>query len=383
MSMAAQPPAVEAAARFAREHVAPRGDLAQADGFPPDLWAAMGRAGLFGLGIDPVHGGSGLPARDLAMVAAALVREGGNLPVAAAWAVHTTAARQLLQPLAQAEIAAELLPAIARGDSSAAMALSEPGVGAHPKRLATRADREGQDWLLNGRKAYISNGPNADWYVVLAITAEGEGRKAFTGFLVNAGWPGVVRSTDSGVDFPGALGHCGLHLTDVRVPDRYRLGAEGSGDAAILRRVRVVEDSLMAPALVAAIGRRIEAAAARLAAGGGCDDATATTLGRMASEQRLLALAAPHLLAHAEAGADDAALFGYRAVAHDLHDGFDGVRQALTGGEPLDAMDRDMLQLGRVARSIDAVKYRALGRSLIAGAAAAAQDRDGAPRQET
>jgi len=380
MSTGIEPPAVATAARFAAEHVAPRTDLAEADGFPPDLWRRMAAAGLFGYGVDPVHGGAGLPAVELAATAAALVRAGGNVPVAAAWAVHTTAARQLVQPLAGAELAAEVLPAIAKGASSAAMALSEPGVGAHPKRLSTRAERQGDAWLLNGSKAYISNGPNADWYVVLAVTSEAAGRKAFTGFLVHRDWPGVTRSTDSGVDFPGALGHCGLVLADVRVPDRYRLGAEGSGEAAILRRVRVVEDSLMAPALVAAIGRRIDAAARLPSAAG--DDAIATELGRMAAEQALLALAAPHLLAHVEAGGGDEALFGYRAVAHDLHDRFDAVREKLTGGAPLDALDSDMLQLGRVARSIDAVKYRALGRSLVA-AAAANPGRGDAHRQET
>ncbi|MFC3226838.1 acyl-CoA dehydrogenase family protein [Marinibaculum pumilum] len=358
-------PAVQAAARFAAEKIAPRTDLADVDGFPDDLWTAMAAAGLFGYGIAPQYGGAGLGPEDLARTAGALVRAGGNVPAAAAWAVHTTAARQLLQRLAGEEAKAELLPAIALGESSAAMALSEPGVGAHPKRLSTRAVRDGDAWQITGSKAYISNGPRADWYVVLAVSSEEGGRKAFTGFLVNRDWPGVTRATDSGVDFPGALGHCGLELREVRVPDRYRVGAEGAGDAEILRRVRIVEDSLMAPALTEAVGRRIAAAAAHLRNAGGADDETASALGRMASEQRLLALAAPHLLAHVEAGGDDAALFGYRAVAHDLHDGFDSLRQQLTGGAPLDALDRDMLQLGRVARSIDALRYRALGRGLV------------------
>ncbi|MEQ8347252.1 MAG: acyl-CoA dehydrogenase family protein [Sneathiellaceae bacterium] len=361
-------PAVQAASRFAAERIAPRGDLAQADGFPDDLWAQMAAAGLLGYGIAPQYGGAGLGPEELARTAGALVRAGGNVPTAAAWAVHTTAARQLVQRLASDEVKAELLPAIAAGTSSAAMGLSEPGVGAHPKRLATRALRDGDAWQVSGRKAYISNGPRADWYVVLAVSDEREGRKSFTGFLVNRDWPGVARSTDSGVDFPGALGHCGLELTDVRVPDRYRLGPEGSGDREILRRVRVVEDSLMAPALVEAVGRRIAAAAARLAQAGSQDDAIAAELGHMASEQRLLALAAPFLLAHAEGGGDDAALFGYRAVAHDLHDRFDAIRQAVSGGAPLDALDADMLTLGRVARSVDALRYRALGRDLIAKA---------------
>lgn len=376
--MGAQHPAVLAAARFAAERIAPRTDLATADGFPADLWQEMAEAGLFGYGIAPQFGGAGLGPLELAHAAAALVRAGGCLPVAAAWAVHTTAARQLIQVLAGEAAKAELLPALAAGRSSAAMAISEPGAGAHPKRLSTRAERldGGEAWLLRGRKAYISNGPHADWYVVLAVTAEAEGRKSFTGFLVNRDWPGLRRSTDSGVDFPGALGHCGLELDGVRVPARYMLGEEGSGDAAILRRVRIVEDSLMAPALVEGVGRRLQTAAARLAEAGGGDDELAAELGRMAAEQQLLALAAPHLLAHAEAGGGDAALFGYRAVAHDLHDRFDRVRQAVAGGAPLDALDRDMLQLGRVARSIDMVKYRALGRGLTGAAGAPA------PRQE-
>ena len=102
--------------------------------------------------------------------ALALVRGGGNLGFASAWLGHCLTARFFLQRFASPAQQARWLPLIARGEATLAIAISEPGAGAHPKHLTSTARREGDAWRLAGEKAYVTNGPIAAAFVVLAVS---------------------------------------------------------------------------------------------------------------------------------------------------------------------------------------------------------------------
>ena len=120
------------------------------------------------------------------------------------------------------------LPGITAGTSLGCYALTEPGVGSDAGHLTTRAERDGDDWLITGEKVFITNGTWADLALVFARSG-GEGSRGITAFVVPTDSPGFTRT-----EIKGKLGLRGqatasLHLDHVRVPDENRLGEEGRG----------------------------------------------------------------------------------------------------------------------------------------------------------
>jgi alkylation response protein AidB-like acyl-CoA dehydrogenase len=238
---------------FARDHVASRPDLHQMKDFPPDLWQALAAHGLTGLGIPEEYGGRGCDYGMLAKAATALAETGGNQGVVMTWMAHNMNAALHLGSAGTDEQRKTWLPRIAAGDSSLTVAISEPGAGAHPKRLATKAVRDGDDYVLNGEKSYLTNGPLADVFLVLAITDETDGRKSFSAFLVPRATPGLEQTAGIEIDFLHPSPHCGLKLQDCRVPASNMVGAEGTAFERISLTMRAVEDALSTAATVGAL----------------------------------------------------------------------------------------------------------------------------------
>lgn len=120
---------------------------------------------------------------------------------------------------------------------TAAVAISEPGVGAHPKHLTTTAEPIGAGWRLNGEKAWASNGPFAAVFVVLAVMAVENGRKRYGAFLVPRDAPGLTLH-------PSETRHCGLSLRGCVVPRDALLGLPDTAYEKMALSFRDVEDAV-------------------------------------------------------------------------------------------------------------------------------------------
>jgi acyl-CoA dehydrogenase len=162
------------------------------------------------------------------------------------------------------------------------MAISEPGAGAHPKLLSTRAERKGGGFILNGEKAYLTNGPLADLFLVLAITDEIDGRRQFTSFMVPRETEGVEITAGVEVDFLHPSPHCGLKLTNCRIPAANRLGPLGGAFQAISLPMRRVEDALAAAKTAGAMRHRFRLLC-QAASGRDIGDDGELILGRLAA----------------------------------------------------------------------------------------------------
>ena len=144
---------------------------------------------MFPIGLDPADPrGYGAIAR----AAAALAERTGRLDEAGAWTGRQVVARFFIIGFGNEAQRAALLPRLARGDALLAVAISEPGVGAHPKHLTTRAEPDGDGVRITGRKAWVSNGPDASHFIVLAISAIDGERKRYSAFLVPRETPGLT-----------------------------------------------------------------------------------------------------------------------------------------------------------------------------------------------
>ena len=192
--------------RFARTEIAGRTDMRDAVSFPHDLWGKLAAAKLTGIALPVEYGGRGGNYVSLTVALEAMVRHGHSMGFALSWMMQEAIGRFILLPFAADGIKEHYLRLLTGGSAVTALAISEPGVGAHPKHLAASATREGTGWLLSGEKTMITNGPIADFFVVVAVTSGDKGRKAFTAFLVPKTTPGfsLTNPIELGVFAAGA-----------------------------------------------------------------------------------------------------------------------------------------------------------------------------------
>jgi acyl-CoA dehydrogenase len=141
---------------------------------------------------------------------------------------------------------ARYLPRVARGEAIAAFALSEPDAGSDVAVLACNARSEGDAYVLNGEKTWISNGGIADFYVVFARTAD-KGSRGISAFVVDAGTPGFEIAERIDVIAPHPLAK--LRFKNCRVLSTQRIGAEGEGFKLAMRTLDVFRTSVAAAAL--------------------------------------------------------------------------------------------------------------------------------------
>jgi len=187
--------------------------------------------GLWGLDAPSDVGGSDLPYMSLVGVN----EEMGKTVTPYTLPPDSPNLRMLMATVTEQQRVAYLAPYVAGGTISA-IGISEPGAGADPAGMLTKAVRDGDDWVINGRKIWISRAAEADFTIVMAVTGEGEGgRRAMSAFLVDKGTPGFnpVRR------IPMLGGHYTYEvlLEDCRVPGWKLLGTEGAGFAPMQVRL--------------------------------------------------------------------------------------------------------------------------------------------------
>lgn len=124
----------------------------------------------------------------------------------------------------------------ARGETHSAIAISEPGAGTDPAALTTRAVRDGDDWVINGRKIWISRADSADWTIVMAVTDKAKGVKGgISAFIVDKGTPGFV--VERRIPMLGGASTYEIRLEDCRIPADQLLGEAGFGFAPMQARL--------------------------------------------------------------------------------------------------------------------------------------------------
>lgn len=358
------------AAAFAGAEIAPQVEaLAQAETIPDALWRGFGAAGLFTLALPAAHGGAGGDFRALAGVAEAMVAAGGNMGVVLSWLSHQLISGMHIAGQGTPVQQAQYLPALAQGALTPCLAVSEPGAGGHPKHLATTAVADGDAVVLNGRKVYLTNGPLADLFLVLAVSGERAGRKQFSVYLLPRDTSGLRLTEGVAVNFLKPSPHCGLELTDCRLPADSRLGPAGEAMAAISLPMRQAEDALFAASAAGALSH----AAGLLAADGraGWTDAETAELGRLVAAAAGLGALARQAAAQLDAGAVET-VSALAAAARDWGGMLLPRLQALAGETPaprLAALLRDLTGVLSIAGSVQEIRARQRGQSLLEQAA--------------
>ena len=208
-----------------------------------DPFGRMAKAGLFQIGLpgadDMLDSYSAIAAAEQAIAART-----GLLGLASAFAARQVTARFFIAGFADAAQRAAWLPRIAAGEVCVAIAISEPGAGAHPKHLQTAAEPNGSGTIIRGRKAWVTNGPVADLFLVLSVIAVEDGRKRYGLFLVPKATTGLSTKPMPALDTLAPATHCELELDGCEVPATARLGDMPDAYPAMALPFRDVEDTV-------------------------------------------------------------------------------------------------------------------------------------------
>lgn len=214
--------------RFVDQELRPRAREFDALGrIDKSLYKKMGDLGMLGLRYDPAYGGAGLDWSFTAVMFEELGRS-DNAGVSLGISVHTDMATPSLAQFGSEELKrAYLTPSIA-GEQVSAIAVTEPDAGSDVASIKTRARRDGDEWVINGSKLYITNAATADWLCLLAVTDPDAGYGGFSQIIVPTDLPGYR------FELLDKIGHWGsdtgqLFFEDVRVPIGNTIGEIGRG----------------------------------------------------------------------------------------------------------------------------------------------------------
>ena len=351
---------------FASAHIRPRRlELITATSFPKDLWQAFSGSGLAGLSIPEEFNGLNANYGVISASVQCLSRVGGIPGATMMFMSHWLISRLHIVSDAPKKMRQQLLPVLAKGEATLSVAISEPGAGAHPKHLKTSARREGDHYILNGEKAYLTNGPIADHFIILAITDETEGRKSFSAILVPADNAGLERTEGVKIDFLHPCPHGGIRLTNCKVGVENLIGVVGDAFTRTSMRMRAIEDAAGAGGTVGAFQCLL-------------NDIVPITLkekaleiGAISTQLQLLEVGAAELAKMVENENDDLApvlemQLGFHQQCQTLSKAFAALSEDLPSNLPteIELLNRDIAKSLTIARSTHAVRLTKIGHSL-------------------
>ncbi|GAA0462674.1 acyl-CoA dehydrogenase [Alkalibacillus silvisoli] len=233
---------------FAQNEVAPEVErMEKEDRFPEELIKKMSELGLLGIPVDEKLGGAGMDYTSYIIAIHELSKVSATLGVILS--VHTSVGTFPILKFGTEEQVNHYIPKLASGEYLGAFALTEPGAGSDAGNLKTKAVKEGDHYILNGSKVFITNGGYADTYVVFANTNPEVGSKGVSAFIVEKDTPGFeigVKEKKMGLHGSSTVS---LNFDNCKVPASQLLGQEGEGFKIALANLNIGRIGIAAQAL--------------------------------------------------------------------------------------------------------------------------------------
>jgi isovaleryl-CoA dehydrogenase len=214
--------------KFSKSEIAPRAaEIDKKNEFPTDLWRKMGDLGILGITVAEEFGGSNMGYLAHVVVMEEISRASAS--VGLSYGAHSNLCVNQIHTNGSADQKTKYLPQLCSGEHVGALAMSEPGAGSDVVSMKLKAEKKGDVFILNGNKMWITNGPDADTYVIYAKTDSDAGSRGVTAFIVERGFGGFSQAPK--LDKLGMRGSntCELVFEDCEVPAGNVLGREGEG----------------------------------------------------------------------------------------------------------------------------------------------------------
>ncbi|WP_011296330.1 acyl-CoA dehydrogenase family protein [Cupriavidus necator] len=218
----------DAVRQFAQEVIAPQAAQWDRDKtFPKDVHRELAGLGAYGVAVPEAYGGAGLDYLSLALILEEIAAgDGGTSTVIS---VNNCPVCSMMMAFANEAQKQQWLVPLARGEMLGAFCLTEPHVGSDASALRTTAVRDGDHYVLNGVKQFITSGKNADVAIVLAVTDKAAGKRGISAFLVPTNTPGYIVARLEDKLGQHSSDTAQIVLEDCRVPAANMLGDEGAG----------------------------------------------------------------------------------------------------------------------------------------------------------
>ena len=202
-------------------------DIEAANDFPQDLWGKFGDIGVLGITVEEKYGGSGMGYLEHVVALEEISR--GSAAVGLSYGAHSNLCVNQIRLNGSEEQKLRYLPKLVSGQHVGSLAMSESGAGSDVVGMATRAEKKGDRYIINGSKMWITNGPDADTLVVYAKTDPDAKQRGITAFIIEKGMKGF--STSPKLDKMGMRGSntCELVFEDCEVPIENVLGSKNKG----------------------------------------------------------------------------------------------------------------------------------------------------------
>ena len=213
---------------FAETEVKPLAqEVDETEEFPRGTVAKMNKLGFMGIPVGKEYGGQGCDTLTYAMCVEELSRVCGTTGVIVS--AHTSLCAEPIKKFGTEEQKQKYLVPLAKGEKLGAFGLTEPGAGTDAAGQQTKAVLDGDEYVINGSKIFITNGKEADIYVIFAMTDKSKGTKGISAFIVEKGTPGFTFGTkEKKMGIRGSATY-ELIFTDCRIPKENLLGAIGKG----------------------------------------------------------------------------------------------------------------------------------------------------------
>ncbi|TDG12426.1 isovaleryl-CoA dehydrogenase [Seongchinamella unica] len=250
---------IDHADKFAREQLYPlAAKMDEEEWWPRDLMPKLDELGFLGVTVDPKYGGAGMSIMDAGLILQAFSRY--NHAAALAWVAHDNLCANNIYNNGSEAVRERFLPKLCSGEWIGCLGLTEPGAGSDALgSMRTRAVRDGDDYVINGSKLYITNGPVADICLLYAKTEQDRGSKGITAFVVKTDTPGFkVAQKLIKMGFRGSQ-TAELVFEDMRVPAENIVGVVHEGHQVVMSGLDF-ERALISPINVGIAERTLELA---------------------------------------------------------------------------------------------------------------------------
>ncbi|MDM8516108.1 acyl-CoA dehydrogenase family protein [Desulfobacterales bacterium HSG16] len=388
---------IRTVADFAKTHIKSRDDLHRLDTFPTDIWQKMGKYGLMGAGLPvpfkSIDISTGSDCTDICTAGYALARYGANMGIVLSWLIHQITARFLIFKFGNDSQKKNFLDDLSSGRITASFAVSEPDAGSHPKHLKTSAVRQNDDFIINGRKTLLTNGPIADIFIVIAQTGMEPPetdrdvviapKKLFSAFIVsrNENINGLKIGHSLELNFLRPSVHGGISLTDCLVSSKNILGTPDRAYREMVIPFREIEDALLAGPVAGIIQCQLSMIASMIASmirekspAGSSSRKLHKRLGRLQSiahTAKILAFECAKMLEDTEKGLIHQEFTSLLIFYKDLVPEFQEIIEStisefnIPENEKLKQMSNDLSKLSAMSKNITAIKQSIIGERLV------------------